>query len=78
MAKRANSSKAGASGLPLGPDSRIVLLTGKEHFLRSGYTDQLREMLNESEGERSRSSVSTAIPPLPRKCWTSVAPSGLW
>ncbi len=50
MAKRANSSKTGASGVPLGPDSRIVLLTGKEHFLRSGYTDQLREMLNESEG----------------------------
>jgi DNA polymerase-3 subunit delta len=50
MAKRANSSKTGASGLPLGPDSRIVLLTGKEHFLRSGYTDQLREMLNESQG----------------------------
>ena len=34
----------------MGPESRIVVLTGKEHFLRSGYTDQLRDQLNESQG----------------------------
>jgi len=57
MAKRASSSSkpssgqsSGQSGKPLGVDSRIVLLYGKEHFLRSGYTDQLRDALSAQEG----------------------------
>lgn len=50
MAKRAAGSTVDMSGLPLGPGSRIVVLTGKEHFLRSGYTDQLRGMLEEQQG----------------------------
>ncbi len=49
MAKRASTS-SNQSGKPLGPDSRIVLLHGKEQFLRTGYTDQLRDALSEREG----------------------------
>ena len=50
MAKRASGSSVEMSGLPLGAGSRIVVLTGKEHFLRSGYTDQLRGMLETEQG----------------------------
>jgi DNA polymerase-3 subunit delta len=50
MAKRATSAK-NQSGKPIGPESRIVLLYGKEHFLRNGYTDQVRDALAEREGE---------------------------
>ncbi len=49
MAKRASTS-SNQAGKPLGAESRIVLLYGKEHFLRSGYTDQLRDALSEREG----------------------------
>lgn len=50
MAKRSAASSTDRSGVEFGPRSRIVLLTGKEHFLRTGYTDQLRAMLEESQG----------------------------
>lgn len=50
MAKKATAGNPDKSGIEFGPASRIVLLTGKEHFLRSGYTDQLKGMLEESQG----------------------------
>lgn len=42
VAKRTSSN---TKGLPLGVESRLVILHGKESFLRSGYTDQIRTMI---------------------------------
>lgn len=49
MAKRAAASSKQTSK-PLSPETRILLLHGKEHFLRSGYTDQLKDLLKEAYG----------------------------
>ena len=48
MGKR--PAKPTALGLPLGPETRIALFTGKESFLRQGYTDELRAAV-EATGE---------------------------
>ena len=50
MAKRASSSTSGKSSakaarIKMGPHTRIVVLHGKEPFLRQAYADELRENL---------------------------------
>ena len=45
MAKRSSSSKKGPAGKPLGPDCRVVLLRGKEAFLRAQHTTGFKEKL---------------------------------
>ncbi len=50
MAKRASTSKKGPAGLPLGPESRVVLLKGKEAFLRASHTTAFKEKLAEAVG----------------------------
>lgn len=50
MAKRAPSKSGKATGLPLGPGCRVVLLKGKEVFLRTQHTAALKEKLVEAEG----------------------------
>jgi len=53
MARRAPSKSASdkPTGLPLGPGCRVVLLKGKEIFLRSQHTSVLKEKLTEAMGD---------------------------
>ncbi len=50
MAKRSSSSKKGPAGKPLGPDCRVVLLRGKEAFLRAQHTTGFKEKLADAVG----------------------------
>ena len=64
MAKRSSSSKKGPAGKPLGPDCRVVLLRGKEAFLRAQHTTGFKEKLADAQTP-PRMPKATAPPAAP-------------